>query len=338
MQQQLFPRLAAVLGILIIGSVAPAQDAERAFGRIEPGGEPVQIGEPVGAAGWEATGPVSPTLLEMADTSVAEPSPRIAERADTTPPADDPVLQMLQEDLRAAEARAAQSEVDANALPLPGATRPAPESESRPLGGAPTRADADAASTEQRAPSGLGDLARTGAALGAVLTLVFGLAWGVKKLGVGGDGGGRVLQRAAKSPSGLLEVLGRYPVAGRNTLTVLRFDQRVLLVSQRSGGDMTTLCEISDPEEVAGVLLRVRDAAGDSAAAAFEEAISQAESPYTDEAWEPDPAEQREAMDVIPRGRVFTTDEGDRAELIFASRPEGGRERSLASALRGRRA
>lgn len=316
--------LPLALFLIVVGvAPAPAQDAERAFGRIEPGGAPVEIDEGVPTrSAWEPTGPVSSSLLEPRATPTEGVGTSVQPR-DVAPAraADDPVLRMLEADLRAAEARTRgdAERVDTGSLPL------GVPSASLPLG-----SERDSASSS----GGWRDLARTGAALGAVLTLAFGLAWGFKKLGIAG-GGGRVLQRAAKSPSGLLEVLGRYPLAGRQTLIVLRFDQRVLLLSQRAGGDLCTLCELNDPEEVAGVLLRVRDAAGDSAAAAFEEAIAQAESSYDHDGWEPDTYEQAEAMRDVRR--VYTTDEGDRAELAFAQTPAGGRESSLLSGLRSRR-
>ena len=64
---------------------------------------------------------------------------------------------------------------------------------------------------------------------------------------------------AGRAPSGVLEVLGRYP-AGRGTLLILlRLDRRVLLVAQsggRTGTGMTTLCEIDDPASVASLLAK----------------------------------------------------------------------------------
>jgi hypothetical protein len=80
--------------------------------------------------------------------------------------------------------------------------------------------------------------------------------------------GGLALSLGAggRAPSGVLEVLGRYPVGGGVTLVLLKLDRRVLLLSQssralRGGGSagFTTLCEINEPDEVASILAKTRD-------------------------------------------------------------------------------
>lgn len=82
---------------------------------------------------------------------------------------------------------------------------------------------------------------------------------------------------AGRAPSGVLEVLGRYP-AGRGTLLILlRLDRRVLLVAQsggRTGTGMTTLCEIDDPASVASLLAKTRD--DDQAASIFTSTLKRA--------------------------------------------------------------
>jgi hypothetical protein len=63
----------------------------------------------------------------------------------------------------------------------------------------------------------------------------------------------------------VLEILGRYPVGRGTTLILLKMDRRILLLSQCGGGKlgrgagMTTLSEVSDPEDVASILLKTRD-------------------------------------------------------------------------------
>ena len=87
--------------------------------------------------------------------------------------------------------------------------------------------------------------------------------------------------------SGVLSVLGRYPVARGTTLVLFRLDRRVLLVSQTkltglsrfgSTTTMQTLCEITDPAEVASILAKTGDASGPSAsiAARFEAELEEA--------------------------------------------------------------
>jgi flagellar biogenesis protein FliO len=65
-----------------------------------------------------------------------------------------------------------------------------------------------------------------------------------------------------RAPSGVLEVLGRYPVSRQGVLVLLKVDRRVLLVSQttgRAGHRMETLTEITDPAEVASLVAKTAD-------------------------------------------------------------------------------
>lgn len=81
---------------------------------------------------------------------------------------------------------------------------------------------------------------------------------GGASLSLGFGAGGR-------APAGILEVLGRFPLARGLTLVLLKVDRRVLLLSQtrqgRFGGlTLTPICELDSPEDVASILLKVRDA------------------------------------------------------------------------------
>lgn len=114
-------------------------------------------------------------------------------------------------------------------------------------------------------PSSLGSAAmRTGGSLVAVVAIIGGAAWAFKHLAKKG-----VLPASfgtgARSPSGLLEVLARYPMGGGQSLVVLKFDRRILLVCQsaakglrRGSQPISAICELSEPEDVASVLLKVR--------------------------------------------------------------------------------
>lgn len=77
------------------------------------------------------------------------------------------------------------------------------------------------------------------------------------QLGVGG-----------RAPSGLLFVLGRYPVSRGASLVLIQLDRRVLLLSQ-SGAGFQTLAELRDPEEVASIIGKARDEEGESLSAKF---------------------------------------------------------------------
>ena len=105
-------------------------------------------------------------------------------------------------------------------------------------------------------------------ALGAVVTLILALRWGVQRAARRTSGLAAQLGAGGRAPSGVLEVLGRFPVARGQTLVLLRMDRRVLLLAQTPAG-MSTLAEVADPEDVASLITKTRDEEGASAAAAF---------------------------------------------------------------------
>lgn len=107
--------------------------------------------------------------------------------------------------------------------------------------------------------------------LAAVLVLIAMLAGFVVLVARvrGKMGGGASLAASfgagGRAPAGILEVLGRYPLASGLTLVLLKVDWRVLLLSQtrngRFGGlSLSPICELDSPEDVASILLKVRDA------------------------------------------------------------------------------
>ncbi len=123
--------------------------------------------------------------------------------------------------------------------------------ESRPLGSAPAGRETTPAQSQSGASalrSGWNEMLRVGTALVVILGLLFVLRVGLKRLGGPMAGGGR--------PSGVVEVLARYPVARGQQLVLLKLAARVVLLHQ-SRGTMTTLTEISDGDEVAGLLAAV---------------------------------------------------------------------------------
>jgi flagellar biogenesis protein FliO len=109
---------------------------------------------------------------------------------------------------------------------------------------------------------------------GVLALIVFGgtvLRSGARRIG----GLRSSLGAGGRSPAGILEILGRYPVGRGMSLVLLKLDSRVLLLSQSAGGrfgagaTFSTLAEISDPEQVASILIKSRDAEGDSLAERF---------------------------------------------------------------------
>lgn len=117
---------------------------------------------------------------------------------------------------------------------------------------------------------------RTGASLAGVVVLIFVVAFVLKRVARRQGGLIASLGPGGRAPSGLLEVLGRYPIARGTTLVLLKVDRRVLLLCQSSGKrlgpstNMSTLTEIADPDEVASILVKARDEEGDSLAKKFE--------------------------------------------------------------------
>ena len=112
----------------------------------------------------------------------------------------------------------------------------------------PEDADADSASgsAELFSPRAA-DLMQVGGALAAVLALLFLTRYFIGKA-TGGSGHAR--------PSGVVEILARYPVARGQQLILLKLARRVLLIHQ-NGSSMTTLSELVDEHEVASLLGRV---------------------------------------------------------------------------------
>lgn len=108
------------------------------------------------------------------------------------------------------------------------------------------------------------------------------------------------LGAAGRAPSGIVEVLARYPIARTQRLVVLRIGRRVVVCCQTSGGrssqgGMTTLTELTDAEEVAALLRSVRDFDGTSNTEVFKKALKSAED---------DPATSSSPLD-------YRTEEGD---------------------------
>lgn len=106
---------------------------------------------------------------------------------------------------------------------------------------------------------------RTLSALGVILVILLGLRALVRRSGMTLAGG--------RAPSGVLEVLGRFPFARGQSLVLLKLDRRILLLCQTATG-ATTLAQIDDPNEVAAVLQRTQDESGVSFNRRLEELLS----------------------------------------------------------------
>ena len=98
------------------------------------------------------------------------------------------------------------------------------------------------------------DLTRVLGALGIVIGLIMVTRVALRR------GGQSFL--AARRPSGVVEILARYPIGRGEQIMLLKLVRRVVLL-HRAGSTMTVLTEITDPDEVALLLARVE--AGSSA-------------------------------------------------------------------------
>lgn len=183
---------------------------------------------------------------------------------------------------------------------------PAAPEASRPLGLPSAKARTTGAAPAQA--NGPADILRTGLSLGAVLALAVGGAIVFRRLARRQGGLAATLGAGGRAPSGILEVLGRYPVQRGLTLVLLRLDRRVLLLAQstvRGAASMAPLCEITDPEEIASILVKTRDADGDSIAERFQQTLGDADRRTTDA-----------IADGTSARRTIAGSSGDRAELL----------------------
>lgn len=184
-----------------------------------------------------------------------------------------------------------------------------PKPAGTPLGAPPQTAAPTARGTalidpDEPAAAGGHGLGRTMLALAGVVLLIVGLSWMFKRASRAAGGLTGSLGAGGRAPAGIIEILARYPLASRHTLVVLRFDRRVLLCSmtggtRSTGSGMTVLCELDEPEDVASILIKSRDQAGESIARSFERSLRDAERLAQDAA-EPPPIHIRRPKPAQP--------------------------------------
>lgn len=213
------------------------------------------------------------------------------------------------------------------AAPEPQAAITAPVQEERALGapGAASRGprgEAQGGTSAGAAGAGAAGkpwFGRTMLALGGVLALAVASGAVARRLARGQGGLRASLGAGGRAPAGIMEILGRYPVGRGSTLVLLKLDRRVLLLSQSAGGrlgagaGMSTLCEITDPEEVASILVKSRDADGDSMSERFRSMLARFDRGMED-GEESGPERSGRSVRVGPGG--------DRAEMWDGSRQQ----------------
>jgi flagellar biogenesis protein FliO len=197
----------------------------------------------------------------------------------------------------------------AQAVPLPA------DSRTLPLG-AP-------AAAERTTPIGSGEdssiieIVRTLGSLTLVVGLIGALAFAAKWFAKKQGGLAGQLGAGGRAPSGVAQILARYPMSRGQTLVLMHIGSRVLVTFHATGGKagptMTPLCEITDPEEVADLLLKTREEEAAETQARFREAVESAEAAFDEStALKPKPS---------PFRRVQTSPAGDRVELLSTSAP-----------------
>lgn len=202
-----------------------------------------------------------------------------------------------------------------------------PAQESLPLGTARLPQAASAAAPKEA--SSTGQFIQTALTLGVVIGLILLAGSVVRKLARSKGGLIGELGAGGKAPAGVLEVLGRYPVSRGSTLVLLKLDRRVLLTCQtvgrkHSGPSMTTLCEITEPEEVASLLMKTREDEGDSLAKKFQAMLS------NEDAW---PRVGARGENVTDSALAANVEEPLLVEVPQVSVPRRSNERQLSAAM-----
>lgn len=196
-----------------------------------------------------------------------------------------------------------------------------PRADDRPLGlpAAPRRGAAPQNSREEPLAaevrsSGVG-VGRVAGALGFVLALILLV---FKAIRGGARARGGLIAAAGpggRAPSGVLSVLGRYPLGRGQTLLLMKLDRRVLLVAQtvgsRAGPSLATLAEIVDPEEAASIAAKCEQASPE--AGRFRAELNR----YDDE--------HRSAEAGHPGSATAVSSMRDRLAAWRRACPEGGR-------------
>lgn len=148
----------------------------------------------------------------------------------------------------------------------------------------PIVAENAAASSPKSDPSnvsaGAFEVIRVVLALAGVIVLIFVLRVFAKRVIPGA---------AAHRASPAVKILGRCAVSGKQSLLVVQFGKRLVLVGD-GGANLNPLCEITDPDEVAGILAQARDESI-SVGRRFESLFGRARKDFT-EAPEPQPSDQ----------------------------------------------
>jgi flagellar biosynthetic protein FliO len=110
------------------------------------------------------------------------------------------------------------------------------------------RAESSVPTTSAAKPHAGLDVARVGISLAVVVALIYATRWTLKKIAPAA---------ASSNSSSAIRVISRNPVSPKQQIVVVQVGRRLLVVGD-SGQQLTTLCEISDPDESATLLAQIR--------------------------------------------------------------------------------
>lgn len=149
-------------------------------------------------------------------------------------------------------------------------------------GASPASLSNTAAASTDPAPAVSSGATRVAGALVAVVALILLLRWvGQRALAANGGRGGK---------SAAVRVLSRTMLAPRQQVLLLHVGRRVVVVGD-SGGRMSPLCEIADPDEVAALVGASQSTGSEAAKAVFGSVFRRAKEPFADETDVSDPAD-----------------------------------------------
>lgn len=115
------------------------------------------------------------------------------------------------------------------------------------------------------------EFGRVVAALAVIIGLILLVRVFTKRAGGFMPGGDR--------PSGVVEILARFPVARGQQLILLKLARRIMLLHQ-TGSAMTALSEMTDPDEVASLLARLEAGSSGRSAERFQRVLQSFESEH----------------------------------------------------------
>lgn len=229
---------------------------------------PFQIASLPPSAHDEASGADQPAMPESSSigaTDAEEGPPRADENAEAPAIEGSPLL--------AADEVAEKTSVDARRLPDADGFRTLGEEISLIEGGDGDRGRVAGITLPwlDRLDPRAAEFLRVSGALVVVLGLLFVTRMLLRRAGGPLVGAGR--------PSGVLEILARYPVGRKQSLILIKLARRIVLVHQ-SGDQMRTLAEVSDGNEVSGLLARMEAGSRSRESARFRDALQAFESEH----------------------------------------------------------